>query len=164
MQKLSQTRRICVNLITEDSKPERHLMILGHMSFGLVLTVVLAIRIIWRLPSGRTHFNHGPGAAERLARLMHRTLYVLLAAEIVLGVATRWTDNQALSFFGLPIPSPFGLFSQATGNFVDQLHDINAWVIMALAGGHAVIALLHHYVLRDGVLRRTTFQSGSPGK
>lgn len=139
-------------------RPARHVMILGHMSFGLMLAAVFAARIVWRLPLHRTHFNRGSSLAELLARLMHRTLYVLLAVEIVLGVATRWTDNQALSFFGLPIASPFGTFSKVTGDFVDELHDLNAWAIIALAGAHAAVALLHHFVLRDGLLRRMTFR------
>ncbi|MDE1896431.1 MAG: cytochrome b [Rhodospirillales bacterium] len=141
-------------------RPAHRLMVLGHMSFGLVLAAVFATRIIWRLPSHRTHFNDGPDLMALLARLMHRTLYVLLAAEIVLGVATRWTDNHPLSFFGLLIASPFGTFSRATGHFVDQIHDWNAWVIIVLAGAHAAVALLHHFVLRDGVLGRMAFRSG----
>ena len=141
-------------------RPAHRIMVLGHMSFGLVLAAVFATRIIWRLPRHRTHFNDGPDLVALLARLMHRTLYVLLAAEIVLGVLTRWTDNHALSFFGLLIASPFGTFSKATGNFVDQLHDLNAWAIIVLAGAHAAVALLHHFALHDGVLRRMAFRFG----
>ncbi len=131
-----------------------HLMIVAHMSFGLILTAVFALRLFWRLRPGHTQFDEGNSLLNHAARLMHHVLYVLLGAEIVLGFLTRWTDNQALSFFGLLIPSPFGTFSKAMGHFTDQVHDINAWTIIILAGAHAAAALFHDYVLKDGVLRR----------
>lgn len=135
-------------------KPVRHLLVVAHMSFGFCLAAVFGVRILWRMMPGRRHFNNGPDLTERAAWLMHQLLYILIAAEIILGVFTRWTDNKALSFFGFLMPSPFGPVSKATGNFVVEIHDLNAWAIIILAGAHAAIALLHHYLLRDGVLRR----------
>jgi cytochrome b561 len=136
------------------SRPVRHVLIAGHMSFGLILAAVIIARIFWRLGFGRALPPAGYGALDRAAVLLHRALYMLVSAEIVLGFVTRWTDNQALSFFGLLIPSPFGTFSKATGRFVDDIHNYNAWLIMSIVAVHAVAALGHHYLLRDGVLRR----------
>lgn len=85
---------------------------------------------------------------------MHEALYILVAAEIPLGILTRWTDNQALSFFGLLLPSPFGPFATTTNEFVAEAHDVIAWAIIIFAGFHAAVALAHHYLLKDGVLRR----------
>jgi cytochrome b561 len=78
----------------------------------------------------------------------------LLIAQVPLGFFTRWTDNQPLDIFGLLISSPLGHCSKSTGDFVDQLHDINAWVIMGIVGVHAIAALVHHFVWRDAVLQR----------
>ncbi len=135
-------------------QPAHRLMIQAHMSFGLILAAVFALRLFWRLRPGHTHFDDGSDLLNRAARLMHRVLYGLLTAEIPLGCLTRWTDNKALSFFGLLIPSPFGTFSKATGYYTDQIHSITAWTIIILAGAHASAALLHHYILKDDVLRR----------
>src|ERR1700734_1060525 len=137
------------------SKADRDLMIIGHMSFGLVLAAVIVLRIFWRLTFGRNSFETGRDLLGYIARIMHRALYVLIVAEVALGFLTRWTDNQPLSFFGLLIPSPFGTFSKATAGFVDDIHDVSAWVIMILAGGHTLAALGHHHLLKDDVLRRT---------
>jgi cytochrome b561 len=135
-------------------KPVHHLMIVGHMSCGLILAAVILLRLGWRARFGRVLPPPGHGLLDVAAKALHRVLYVLVGAEILLGFATRWTDNQSLSFFGLLIPSPFGAFSKATGDAVDQIHDYNAWVIMALVSIHALAALGHHYVLKDKVLRR----------
>lgn len=134
-------------------RPSRHLMIVAHMSLGILLTLVLVLRIAWRSVAGR-EIPESTGLDHLAARAVHYLLYALLVAQVILGFMLRWTDNQALSFFGLLIPSPFGEFSRATGHFVDELHDLNGWAIMILAGGHAAAALLHQFANRDNVLFR----------
>jgi cytochrome b561 len=135
-------------------KAARDLLFIGHMSLGLVLAAVIVLRIFWRLTFGRNSFETGQDLSESIARMMHRVLYVLIVAEVALGVLTRWTENQPLNFFGLLIPSPFGTVSEATGGFVVDIHAVNAWLIMILVSCHALAALGHHYLLKDGVLRR----------
>ncbi len=135
-------------------RPERHFLIISHMSLGFLLAVILTLRVIWRLSFGTQISEIAPTLFDRGAKALHILLYLLLAAQMPLGFFTRWTDNQPLDVFGLAIASPLGACSKATGNFVDQVHDINAWIIMALVGIHAVAALVHHYLLRDTVLPR----------
>jgi cytochrome b561 len=129
-------------------------MITTHMSLGIVLTLALLVRIIWRLIPGHKVQDAATGLVERAAKAMHYLLYGLLAAQMMLGFATRWTDNQPMAFFGLAIPSPFGTFPRATGWLVDQIHNYTAWAIVILAAGHAAAALAHHFWWRDDVLRR----------
>lgn len=135
-------------------KPNHRLMIIAHMSFGILLAAVMLWRVLWRISAGRRLAPAGHGLFDRAAKALHHLLYVLVVAEVVLGFATRWTDNHPLSFFGLLIPSPFGTFSKATGHLVDHIHDWNAWLIIGLVTVHALAALGHHYLLRDTVLRR----------
>jgi cytochrome b561 len=135
-------------------KAVRDLSIVGHISFGLILIAALALRIVWRLTAGHKVRDAGVGVIERAAKTVHYILYVLLSAEVALGILTRWTDNQALTFFGLQIPSPFGTFSKAAGGFVDEIHDVTAWIIMGLVAGHALAALFHHFIARDDILAR----------
>jgi cytochrome b561 len=135
-------------------KAMRDLLIIGHISFGLILIAALALRIGWRLTPGHKIRDAGAGIIERAAKAVHYILYVLLSAEVALGILTRWSDNQALTFFGLEIPSPLGTFSKATGEFVDETHDVTAWIIMGLVAGHALAALFHHFIVRDNILAR----------
>ncbi len=135
-------------------RPTRHLLVTAHMSLGIILAAVLLTRIFWRATPGHKIPDAATGLEELAAKTVHYLLYILLAAQVGLGFALRWTENHPLSFFGLPIPSPFGTFSKATSDLVDRLHVINAWTIIVLAGGHALFALVHHFVLRDDVLRR----------
>jgi cytochrome b561 len=135
-------------------RPAHHLMIVAHMSFGLILAAVFILRLAWRTRPDRIRFAAEPGLLGRAATGLHHLLYLLLGLEILLGILTRWTDNHPLSFFGLLIPSPFGTVSDAVGGAVVEIHDLTAWAIIVLAGLHAAAALYHHYYRRDDVLRR----------
>lgn len=135
------------------SKPTLHLIIVSHTSFGIVLTAVLAVRLFWRATSGR-RLDHGSDLLDRAAQVGHHLLYALLAAEVALGFLFRWSGHSPLSFFGLIIVSPFPSLSQSAHALIGQTHDVVAWIIVVIALGHAGAALFHHYVMRDGVLRR----------
>jgi cytochrome b561 len=132
----------------------KHLMIVAHMSFGIVLALVLTVRIAWRLTPGHRVRDAATGLVELASKVVHHVLYALLSVEVVLGFTLRWSGGEALSFFGVLIPPPFAAFSKPAEHWVGNLHNWTAWTIIVLAGGHACAALFHHYVLRDDVLSR----------
>ncbi len=133
---------------------QKRFLIVMHMSLGMVLVAVLLSRILWRLVPGHALHLHETGLSALAAKAMHYLLYTLLAAQMPLGFFTAWTKNRPLDVFGLLIGSPIGHCSRTTAYVVDQIHDINAWVIMGLAAAHALAALAHHFWWRDDVLRR----------
>jgi cytochrome b561 len=136
------------------ARPTRQLMIVAHMSFGIVLTLVLIVRIAWRLTPGHRVQDATTGIVELASKAVHYLLYVLLPAQAVLGFVWRWSGNEAMSFFGLLIPPPFSPFSKPVHALVGDAHNWIGWTIIILASGHAAAALFHHFVLRDGVLWR----------
>ncbi|MFM0472056.1 cytochrome b [Paraburkholderia strydomiana] len=135
-------------------RPTRHLMIVTHMSLGIVLTAVLIARIGWRLSPGHRAPPGEVGWIEHAARTVHYLLYVLLASEAVLGFVLRWSGNESMSFFGLQLAPPFPPFRKATNHSVGEAHDFIAWTIIVFSGCHAAAALFHHFFLRDNVLMR----------
>lgn len=136
------------------AKPVHHLMVVAHLSAGIVLSVVMVLRIVWRLTKGR-HLPDGSRPVSRVLALgVEYTLYALILAEIVLGYLWRWGGGQVMSFFGVLIPPPFAHFRATPLGWIHSVHDWNAWLIMALAIGHGMAALFHHFVLRDNILRR----------
>jgi len=136
------------------ARPTRHLMIVSHMSFGIILSAVIVARLVWRLLPGHQVAPAVSGWTEMASKGVHYLLYAMLAAEAVLGFVLRWAGDESMSFFGLLIPPPFAPFSKAAHHQLGELHELNGWAIIILAAGHAAAALYHHYVLRDRVLSR----------
>jgi cytochrome b561 len=125
-----------------------------HVSLGLCLAAVLAARIFWRAGPGSRLPPAASGLAEIASNLVHYALYGLLVGVVGLGLCFRWAQHEPLSFFGLfDIASPYP-FTKSEAPLIGDLHYWVATTIVTLAGGHACAALFHHFVLRDGVLRR----------
>jgi cytochrome b561 len=136
------------------ARPTRHLMIVTHMSFGILLALAVLLRIGWRLVPAHRVRGEARGWGEHLAKTVHVLLYAMLVAQAVLGFVLRWSGDESMSFFGLAIPSPIAPFSRPAHHQVGELHEWIGWTIIALAAGHALAALYHHFVLRDAVLWR----------
>ena len=135
-------------------RPTRHVMIVAHMSFGILLAVVLVVRIAWRLTPGHRVRPAATGRVELASEAVHYLLYGLLAAEAVLGFVLRWSGDEAMSFFGLPIPPPFAPFSKPAHHLVGEAHDVVGWTTIVVAAGHARRRCSTTSVLHDDVLWR----------
>ena len=122
-----------------------------HLAVGLAVGLLLLGRAMLRFGGRAVLPPAEPGLLERAGRATHLLLYALLAALVVLGLANAWA--RADSLFGLvslsAVPAERGLRRTIGG-----LHELAANAILVVAGLHAAAALFHHYVLRDGVLRR----------
>jgi cytochrome b561 len=136
------------------ARPTHHLMVATHMSFGILLAAGVVTRIVWRLIPSHQMPPATVGLQEIAAKAVHYLLYALLALEAVLGFVLRWSGGEAMSFFGLQIPSPMTEVSKPTNRLIGHFHEWNGWLIVALAVGHAGAALYHHLVVKDDVLRR----------
>jgi cytochrome b561 len=84
----------------------------------------------------------------------HYLLYTLLGAEAALGFAFRWGGGRPMAFFGTGIPPLIGEMARPLRRQLREFHEWIGWAIIVLALLHALAALYHHYVLKDGVLRR----------
>lgn len=124
-----------------------------HISFGILFALVLAARLLWRFGPGRTPLPVTRGLDWLASNAVHYLLYALLIAQVVLGILWAWTTPEGLGLFGPPVPSPLSL-TKAQGHLFGSLHGTIANVILIVAGLHAAAALVHHFVLRDGLLWR----------
>ncbi|WP_284944151.1 cytochrome b [Acidisoma cladoniae] len=132
----------------------RHSLQWIHISLGISLAAIVILRLVWRGGFSRKLPPATTGIAEWAARGMHLGLYALLITMVVAGLTKIWSQGHAASFFGLfSVSAPFQI-DRSWKPLADTVHDWGAWTIIALAGLHATAALFHHYVVRDGVLRR----------
>ncbi len=121
-----------------------------HVVWGFALVALVAWRVIWRNMGGAELPAADTGMLQLAAKTTHYLLYALLAAALVLGVANAFVRGYSL----------FGLFSlpqigdRAWRRPITEWHELAANALLVLALLHAAAALAHHYLLRDGVLRR----------
>jgi len=123
-----------------------------HITLGATLGIVLLIRMAWRASAGRSLPLSDSGWLGVAARVVHYGLYALVAATVVLGIFNTWQRGDVLfNVYTLPKLVPGDLALKRT---LESLHGDFADVVLIVAGLHAAAALVHHYVLRDSVLRR----------
>ncbi|RON52373.1 cytochrome b [Pseudomonas frederiksbergensis] len=125
-----------------------------HISCGILLAVIVIGRLLWRLSRGRRLPPANQGMMNIAAKTAHLALYLLLLGQIVLGFLFRWAQAEPFNFFGLFDVPTLMTFDKSMKSVFGGLHENVAWAIVILAGLHAVMALVHHYGLRDGTLRR----------
>lgn len=103
-----------------------------HVAFGLAILALVVVRVLVRLGRGAPA---APGTAGSLSVMAadwgHRLIYLLMIAVPLGGISTF--------FLGLE---------------VGEIHGLAANILMLVVLGHALMALYHQYVLKDGLLRR----------
>ena len=132
-----------------------------HITMGLVITALLAARLLWRATRGRRLPLADAGVVNILAKATHWGLYALLAAMVLLGMFLAWTRGDSIfNLFNIPAYDPG---NHALADRIQNLHASVGWLILALAGLHATAALIHRYVWKDGVLGRMLPKAGASG-
>lgn len=127
----------------------------AHMAGGLVILVLMIARLIVRLSASRPQrASAGNPWLDRIAPLSHYGLYLLVILMASTGLATALLAGLfdiAFGASGAPLPATFAVFPTRVA------HGWIAKAIFALAGLHVLAALYHHFILRDGLLRRMWF-------
>jgi len=126
----------------------------SHSLLGLAVLVLSLARLAWRL-------GHKPPPplksigrlADKLAKPVHALLYLTMLAVPLIGIPTLFYRGRGIDFGLFAIGSPFermpGIFRPLT-----EIHELSAYALLLLAGGHLLAALYHHIVLRDRTLLR----------
>lgn len=123
-----------------------------HETLGLAVFLLVAARLAWRAIDTRPD----PPAVPRWMGLASKTvqvfLYVLLVALPVTAVSGAWLENHPLTLLGGVEIAPWLAPNHGLGASIAKLHTWLGDAIMWLAGAHALAALYHHFVRKDGVL------------
>jgi cytochrome b561 len=127
-----------------------------HILAGLLVLAVLALRLIWwQVETPPTPEKAPLGTwALKMARLIHKALYVLLLLAPLTGILVQFLRGDPLPIPGVgDVASPW-LPNRATARVVKEAHEVLANVLFVTAAIHAAAALFHHWILRDRTLAR----------
>jgi cytochrome b561 len=126
-----------------------------HRSLGAIVWCVAIVRIVWRGTYAK--FPPFPGWMTGLQKWVatrgEYLIYALLLIQPLTGLATTLMLGKpfALLLWIVPALVPRNLVLWQS---MLSVHRIGAYALFGIVGGHAAMALTHHYVFQDDVLER----------
>jgi cytochrome b561 len=128
-----------------------------HKSIGLLIAGLVVLRLVWRLghsPS-RLPASVTPWQASA-SSVSHKLLYGAMLAMPLFGLVGSMLSKKGLIFFGMPLPRVLEANHDLAEIFFDA-HSATTWMLVALISLHALAALKHLLVDKDGVFQRMWF-------
>lgn len=125
-----------------------------HGLVGSAILALVALRLAWRLGNPPPALPDDLAMFERRgAHATHVLLYVMMFTVPLLGLIALFARGKGLDFglfyLGSPLERARDLARNAKG-----LHMLASYAMMALVALHFAAAMYHHFVRRDGLLRR----------
>lgn len=122
-----------------------------HVSIGTLLLLLIVLRIVWAARQRGNRPEQDPATAF-LVKAGHFLLYAGMLLMPLTGVLTMLGNGYGLTAFGVQLVARGAEIPWMAS--IGSLHSPIAWLLLILTAGHIGIALLHHFVKKDGVLRR----------
>jgi cytochrome b561 len=125
-----------------------------HISFGLLILLLISLRLVWRLTHPVAPESSLPGWQRISSELVHWLLYILVLATTISGWIFASFRGWSVSFFYLfPLPM-LGSANPEGIKAIDGLHQSAEWTLLVLIGFHIAAALAHIFIYRDRVMQR----------
>jgi len=132
-----------------DEGPARDAVFVWHKSVGVVILLLTLVRLAYRLKNPPPPFPPELPAWERYAATWnHWLFYTLLIAMPIVGfVAVSGFANGPTTPLvgGIQVPVIPGI-SKDTGEMAGEIHELAAWLLVALILIHVAAALKHQFV------------------
>lgn len=129
-------------------------MLARHKSVGITILALAVIRLAWRLIDRPPAPPPMPRWQHAASRLTHAAFYVLLLVMPVTGWLMSSASNYPVSWFGFVQLPDLVRPDEGLEHLLEDVHETLAKVLITLAILHAVAALKHQFIDRDGLLMR----------
>lgn len=126
-----------------------------HMQLGLILLLLVMFRALW----GALNIVGRPyevSLAGRLAVLGHLAIYALMFIVPALALLRSYGRGRGFSFLGVELFQQTGIVNETLTAPGNAFHSLLGWVLLVTVAGHALMALVHHFVMHDNTLRYMT--------
>jgi len=145
-------------MAAQDINPQVLKLYSLHKSLGITVLTLAVLRIAWRL------FNPPPPLPSAMPMIQKIASYVVHGLLYLGMLAIPLTGWAASSSAGFAV-APFGLFTLPNiapkdhdlHELMGELHEIFAYLVMALVVLHLAAALYHQFVQKDNLLARMSF-------
>ncbi len=142
-------------MIKQGVDPATHSDIVWHESLGVLVFVLTLLRLLWVAVRPAAPQFDTSKALSVAAKLGHLALWALMLALPASAMLALGSEGHPLTLLGgirvdqLPLIANSPLAELADWG---DVHGLMGQVLIWLAGLHAVAAIFHHVVLKDGVL------------
>ena len=128
-----------------------------HEQIGLIILVLVVFRIVYAMrstgPKPLAATSQGELIAAKTVKLLLYFLMVIIPLIGIVMVNAKAYHPLALLWL-IPLPTIIAKQSHAITHCLVVWHIWLSHLMMLIVGGHALIALLHHYVIKDRLLAR----------
>ena len=135
-----------------------------HKSIGMLIFVVILARVVWRISNGWPE----PAAnyktwEQKLAKFTHWFLIIATVMLPISGMLMSGLGGYGLHIFGLELlastpnldePGKMIPINGPMAGIAHQMHELGGKAIFAAILLHLAGALKHHFIDKDGTLRR----------
>jgi cytochrome b561 len=125
-----------------------------HASFGALIMTLTLVRLLWRNAAPTVAPLERPWWLYVAAKGMQVALYALLVAIPLSGVLMMAAKGRSFEVFGLFTMPPLMQLDRSMAHSLEEIHEVMANLMIGLVGLHTLAALMHQFVLKDGVLLR----------
>lgn len=126
-----------------------------HLSLGVLILGLTVLRFLNRLVDPvPLDARDGPEWESAAARTLHLAFYFILLVSPFLGWASASAHRLPVSVFGLFTLPALAAPRARWALWAGDVHSVTMWVLLALVALHAAVALHHHFIRQDAVLRR----------
>jgi len=126
-----------------------------HSQVGFALLLLVLVRGVWGLLNISKR-PHKAGVSGKLAGLGHLVIYALMFVVPALALLRTYGNGRGFSFLGMEIFAKTGVQDAALTAPGNAAHGLLGWILLAVIVGHVIMALVHHFALRDNTLRHMT--------
>ncbi|WDE01260.1 cytochrome b [Thalassomonas actiniarum] len=154
---------------TEEKTPENWTALQLHLSVGVTIAVVVALRLVWRLTNRVPDLEPGSKLEHLAAHAGHYALYAIMIIMPITGYVGTGVNTEYFFLFDIPkfeeTPLFVSLVSEGLGlSFkefeapIDFIHKeiLGAWLVWMLILAHVMAALYHQFVKKDRTLAKMT--------
>ncbi len=116
-----------------------------HKSFGVLILILVAFRLVARITKGSPQMPEGiPSIVRKLARGAQALLYILIIAVPAVGYAMSNSFGYPVMLFGMPLPMLFPE-NKEIGKLLAEAHGILAYTMLVIVILHIAGAIKHRF-------------------
>jgi cytochrome b561 len=123
-----------------------------HETLGMCVFALVVMRVLWRTIDVHPEPPQVPRWMGVAAKAAHYALYLLLVSLPLTAISGAWLEGHPLTLLAGVEIAPFSALYHDAGATIATVHTWLGDAILWVAGLHALAALYHHIVLKDGVL------------